>query len=1240
MTWSPWSGQAETLAPESRRVAWRDAVYLSVDPVWTPDDVYLGEVTIDAAVPPGEEYSSSASVELPSLFPGEYYFLVRANWQHEVFEATALLNNTGASADTITMDVPELTLGVPTTASLDATGDAKLFRVEVNGGESLHVELTGAAEVSQELFVKHGDAPTPYSFDARGIRPHSPDQVAGINRTQPGTHYVLVRGTEVPASSTFTLTASVVDFDIRQISPTQGSNKGQVTISLIGTAIEPGATVRMTDSDGTNHDTIRIYYDHNGLLSATFDLTGLPTGLADIVIANPGAETITLNDSFEVIGTAFDRITAGVQIPGLVRVGRTFEGIIEYANEGTNDVPAPILKVFATEALTDFGTDAGSLGTETLLLLGINPNGPPGVLPPGASGMIEFNGYGHTRGEEDVVLEVGEVNDNAIDWQLLESSLRPDGMDPDEWTALFNGIRELMGTTWREFHASLSTAATLLPPSRGANYLLKDVFSLIQDWAWAKSNTSVSGKLVDANGQGYGDVRLTLYDETNELLRETITLTDGTFLFPEVPAGTYELRSADVSLPSTSITASDADVAVDELKVAHGTILQGWVIDRATGSPLAGATLSATNEQGIAYFATTRSDGRFKINLLGEGTFTLLTAYADYVGEGRDVTVVQGSDQSNLTLSMHRSGVVRGSIIGLPQSPPAGSQAIAFGVADAGGGSADLAEDGSYTIVGLMPGEYFIDFSIPGYAAPRIDGVSVDAGQQVDVAEAVVVEGGNVSGTIRNSTTDATLGDVAVHLSSDAYPHRRLLTDTQGRFESASLLPGDYLVSTNPAGFLKSETTVTVTAGQSTPVEFDLIPAASVQGTVTRPGGQPLVNVVVSVADTAGVRSSTVTDESGFYRIDNVGTGDMVVAVGRDRHLVDRTVTTEPGVEVTADFEVDVKSVLTGQVFDSDGETPIEGATVHIYVDGYELLTAISGIDGTYEAMALRAGTYDLIASKADRSFAMQKSVEVVPRDEPQIIDFRAGDETLSGVVRDGASDEPLANALVELKQKAADEDYLFISRTRTNEFGEYSFSNLAAADYIVFVEPESLDLAIAAIRVSVEGSASTSEGEGENGTTGDVVVRKSYDVEVTLKDPVNGLYVVGKGNVEFVPVDVELDPNRYRLTDSSDISFSNGPFRGIPEGQYKLIAAGQTGYERFEKVVDIKADQANHFEETLTRGERFMSGVVVDNDGKPLSGVAVELIELSGYSYGVRTTAQMVSSISSKRDYCSRLIP
>jgi CARDB/Right handed beta helix region len=86
--------------------SWHDAVYLSATAVFTPDAILLGEVQHTGDLGPGQSYNASGTFTLPGVVPGNDYFLVRANSRNEVFEGSALANNSLASTTPVAMDLP------------------------------------------------------------------------------------------------------------------------------------------------------------------------------------------------------------------------------------------------------------------------------------------------------------------------------------------------------------------------------------------------------------------------------------------------------------------------------------------------------------------------------------------------------------------------------------------------------------------------------------------------------------------------------------------------------------------------------------------------------------------------------------------------------------------------------------------------------------------------------------------------------------------------------------------------------------------------------------------------------------------------------------------------------------------------------------------------------------------------------------------------------------------------------
>src|SRR5262249_44681682 len=67
--------------------AWTDRVYLSLDPVISPDDVLMGELPNQAALTHGGSYRSGTSaVTIPKRFRGDFYVLVTTDFGNRVEE--------------------------------------------------------------------------------------------------------------------------------------------------------------------------------------------------------------------------------------------------------------------------------------------------------------------------------------------------------------------------------------------------------------------------------------------------------------------------------------------------------------------------------------------------------------------------------------------------------------------------------------------------------------------------------------------------------------------------------------------------------------------------------------------------------------------------------------------------------------------------------------------------------------------------------------------------------------------------------------------------------------------------------------------------------------------------------------------------------------------------------------------------------------------------------------------------
>ena len=109
--------------------SWEDAVYLSPTPTLGAGAEFLTAVPHNGGLATGHPYTGTATVELPPL-PGAWYVIVQADWRNQVFEGAFGANQAAkvaASTSTLTIAVPQLTVGVPTSGQLTQSGPDRYY---------------------------------------------------------------------------------------------------------------------------------------------------------------------------------------------------------------------------------------------------------------------------------------------------------------------------------------------------------------------------------------------------------------------------------------------------------------------------------------------------------------------------------------------------------------------------------------------------------------------------------------------------------------------------------------------------------------------------------------------------------------------------------------------------------------------------------------------------------------------------------------------------------------------------------------------------------------------------------------------------------------------------------------------------------------------------------------------------------------------------------------------------------
>jgi hypothetical protein len=289
---------------------WTDALYLSRDGQWDMGDILIGKVDHVGDVAGHASYTGQLTANVPPLKEGTWRVIVRPDLYNEVFEGQirytetglnlppAEANNRTASANVLQVTVPTLTVGSPLDSTLKA-GQERLYKVSVAAGETLRVLLDSSANNgANEVYVRYGEVPTLYAYDAAYDNPVAVDQQVLIPSTKAGDYYVLVKSRAGSTAATpVTLRADLLPLTISKVTPDQGGvgddNHRWVTLDIYGASFKAGALVKLSRAGVFEAEPSRWQVLDATHIRAIFDLRQFPLGLYDISVINPDGQRVT-----------------------------------------------------------------------------------------------------------------------------------------------------------------------------------------------------------------------------------------------------------------------------------------------------------------------------------------------------------------------------------------------------------------------------------------------------------------------------------------------------------------------------------------------------------------------------------------------------------------------------------------------------------------------------------------------------------------------------------------------------------------------------------------------------------------------------------------------------------------------------------------------------------------------------------------------------------------------------------
>ncbi len=438
---------------------------------------------------------------------------------------------------------------------------------------------------------------------------------------------------------------------------------------------------------------------------------------------------------------------------------------------------------------------------------------------------------------------------------------------------------------------------------------------------------AIAGTVTDAaTGAPLADIRVEIRDQSGSWVGDVYTDGSGSYTVGGLTAGTYfahtdtyqnyldELyddlpchRGCDPTAGTPIAVSLGATTGGIDFALDLGGTVSGTVTDAATGEPIYtkvslwaadGSEVDDDYCSGPFSFAGLPGGTYFAKAADRTGDRYLAELYDDIVclpgcdpTAGTPIEVTPGTTTTGIDFALDRGGVITGRVIDAASGMPTESARI--NVWDAAGSYVDhrgyVNSLGSYTVVGLHPGTYFVAASAVYHVAELYDdipcprtGCEPTVGTPVAVSLNAVTEGidfalgrqGGISAKVVDAATGEPLESVRVEVWNDDEDRPETCwTNALGRCAVDGLYPGlHYAVTDNGQGYLDElydglpclygpTQGCVPTKGTPIPVVADSIHEigfalmffdSGIAGTVSDEAGEPLAGVAIDAWDAVG----------------------------------------------------------------------------------------------------------------------------------------------------------------------------------------------------------------------------------------------------------------------------------------------------------------------------------------------------------------------------------------------------
>ncbi|MGH1343703.1 MAG: sigma-70 family RNA polymerase sigma factor [Nannocystales bacterium] len=426
----------------------------------------------------------------------------------------------------------------------------------------------------------------------------------------------------------------------------------------------------------------------------------------------------------------------------------------------------------------------------------------------------------------------------------------------------------------------------------------------------ARGGSSVSGVVADIGG---GPIEgAVVRAEGGGRTFAAMSDAEGRFAL-RVPKGGYGLLAWDEDYERTEqhIIVRGSAQTID-FQLLPASSISGRIVGQDGRTPVSGAVVSFAEEVRRGKSRSSRSarkeervvsgpDGRFTLRGLSSARYRLF-ASADHLATGVPTEVTLGIAEhfDGLVVALDPAFNVHGRVVDRAQTS-VGIAGASVKVSGRGGPSTVTADDGTFVLLGVSPGEHPLMIDGHGFIPSTFETrVEVEAAD-VEGVEVAVERGAVVSGRIEPpQAADVRVrlrkeqGGLEVMLKGNMISHAHVRSDAEGLFSISSVPVGDWKLSAEGTDGSLGEADISVSDSGIDGFELRMEPRPVIRGRVDA-GDVSAAGLTLRLTEDQGSSEAiatrlargnvqkAVTDASGRFEVVGVNPGTYRLAV-EDRH--------------------------------------------------------------------------------------------------------------------------------------------------------------------------------------------------------------------------------------------------------------------------------------------------------------------------------------------------------------------